>query len=96
MDKKTYTIGILSLSAVVLFVTNLLVPPRAAANFAVKDRDYQMVTAAIATNDEGVYVLDNRSGTMALFSYDPNIKGLKLRDMKPIMDAFQTGLVIRR
>lgn len=89
MDKKTYTIGILSLSAVILFVANLIMPPRAAANFAVKDRDYQMISAAIQPGDEGVYVLDNRTGNMALFVYNPTARSLQAKEVRPIMAAFQ-------
>jgi hypothetical protein len=88
MDKKIIAISVLSLTAVALFVANLLMPSRATANFVVKDRDYQAVTATLTANDEGLYVLDNRSGLMALFSYDPNRKSLVIRDMKPIMNAF--------
>lgn len=88
MDKKTFTVGILSLTAVVLFAANLVVTPRASANFVVKDRDYQMVTANVAANDEGLYVLDNRSGMMALFSYNATAKSLQARDKRPIMAAF--------
>jgi hypothetical protein len=88
MKKNTFTISLLSLTAIALFIANLLMPPRAAANFAIKDRDYQAVTAQLQANDEGVYILDSRSGQMALFSYDPTRKSLILRDMKPIMNAF--------
>jgi hypothetical protein len=89
MTKQTLTISLLSLTAVALFVANLLMPPRAAANFVVKDRDYQAVTATLqVANDEGLYILDNRTGEMALFSYDPTRKSLVLRDIKPIMNAF--------
>lgn len=96
MDKKTFTLGILSLTAVLLFIANLIIPPRqAAANFVVKDRDYQAVTALIQANDEALYVLDNRSGMMACFSYNPSQKALALRDLKPIMNAFQGANVNR-
>jgi len=88
MNKNSLTISLLSLTAVALFVANLYMPPRASANFSVKDRDYQAVTAQLMANDEGLYVLDNRSGLMALFSYDPTRKSLVIRDMKPIMNAF--------
>ena len=89
MDKKTYTIGILSLTAVILFVANLLVPPpHALADFAIKDRDYQAVSARLQANDEGLYVLDNRSGNMAMFAYDPTTKTLAVRDVRPVMAAF--------
>ena len=92
MDKKTFTIGILSLTAVLLFVANLVIPPReAAANFVVKDRYYQAATAAITANDEALYILDTRSGLMACFSYNPGKKELQLRDLKPIMNAFPTA-----
>ena len=94
MTKQNYLMGLLSLTALLLFIANLLMPPRAMANFAVKDRDYQAVTAMLAANDEGVYILDNRSGEMALFSYDPMSKALALRDRKPIMDAFP-GMPVR-
>jgi len=88
MDKKHFTIGILSLTAVILFVANLLVPQRAAADFSIKDRDYSAVTASLQANDEGIYILDNRSGTMALFSYDPNARGLIVRSVAPVTAAF--------
>lgn len=88
MDKKSFTIGMLSLTAVLLFIAILIMPPRASANFAIKDRDYQAVTAAIGANDEALYILDNRSGLMACFSYNPNQKTLQLQDLKPVMNAF--------
>jgi hypothetical protein len=88
MDKRSFTIGILSLTAVLLFVAILIMPPRASANFAIKDRDYQAVTALINTNDEALYVLDNRSGQMACFSYSPAQRSLVLKGMRPVMDAF--------
>jgi hypothetical protein len=88
MDKKIFIIGILSLTAVVLFVANLFMPPRAIADEVIKDRDWQVVTAHVQQNDEGLYILDNRSGMMAVFTYDPNAKSLVIRDRKPIMDAF--------
>jgi hypothetical protein len=88
MDKQTFTIGLLSLTAVLLFIAMLIMPPRASANFAVKDRSYQAVTATLTANDEALYILDNRSGLMACFSYNPNQKALQLRDLKPITNAF--------
>ena len=45
MDKKTFIIGVLSLSAVVLFAANLLQPRTANAGLVVKDNDYTAVTA---------------------------------------------------
>lgn len=88
MDKKSFTIGVLSLTAVLLFIAILIMPPRASANFVIKDRDYQAVTAAITANDEALYILDARTGQMACFSYNPAQRALVLRDLKPVMNAF--------
>lgn len=88
MDKRSFATGVLSLTAVLLFIAILIMPPRASANFAIKDRDYQAVTAQIIPGDEALYILDNRSGLMACFSYNPQQRALTLRDLKPIMNAF--------
>jgi hypothetical protein len=92
MDKKTYTIGILSLTALVLFVANLMMPSRVQADFAVKDRNYQAVTARQQAGDEALYVLDNQSGLMAVFSYDPGRRALVARAVAPIQAAFAGAL----
>jgi len=90
MDKKTFAIGILSLTAVILFVANLLVPQsRVAAEQLVKDRDYQAVTANWQANDDALYILDNRSGMMAAFIYDPNQRAMVPRAVRPVMEAFR-------
>ena len=89
MDKKSLAVILLSLSAAVLFVTNLLVPSKTAvADEVVKDRDFQVLTARWQANDEALLILDNRSGQMAAFVYDPNAKGLVVRAVRPVMDAF--------
>ncbi len=64
-------------------------PPRASATMVVKDRDYQAVTARILQGDEGLYILDNRTGEMAVFVFDPAAKKLVVKAQKPIMDAFR-------
>lgn len=71
LDKKTFIIGVLSLSAVILFVANLIQPPRAEAQMSIKDRDYQAVTARVIKGGEALYLTDNRTGKMAVFVYDP-------------------------
>jgi hypothetical protein len=95
MNKQTYTIGILSLTALVLFVANLLTPARVQADFASKDRDYQAITARQQVGDEVLYILDSRSGAMAAFNYDPSRKSLVLRQVKPVQDAFAGALPAR-
>jgi hypothetical protein len=89
MDKKSLTIVLLSISAAVLFITNLLMPTRTAvADEVIKDRDYQVMTERWQANDEALIILDNRSGQMAAFIYDPNVKGLLVKAVAPVMNAF--------
>jgi hypothetical protein len=88
MNKKTYTVGILSLSAVMLFVANLLFPSSAGASFSMKDRDFSAVTAHQQQGDDCLYVMDNRSGMMLVFNYDPTHKSLAFRASKSVPDAF--------
>ena len=89
MDKKSLTIVLLSISAAVLFITNLLIPTRTAvADEVIKDRDFQVMTERWQANDEALIILDNRSGQMAAFIYDPNAKGLLLKAVAPVMNAF--------
>jgi hypothetical protein len=89
LDRKTFIIGILSLSAVILLAANIVVPRRAMADQLVKDRDYQAVTAAVASpGGDALYITDTHSGMMAVYVYDPSIKDLKLVGVKPVMAAF--------
>ena len=90
MDKKTYSIGILSITAAILFVANLLpTPPAADANVAIKERDFTVVTTRATQGGDALYICDNRTGMIAVFTWDPAARGIKLRDLKPVMDAFQ-------
>jgi len=89
LDRKTFIIGILSLSAVILLAANIVMPRRAMADQLVKDRDYQAVTAAISNpGGDALYITDTHSGMMAVYIYDPGIKDLKLVGVKPVMAAF--------
>lgn len=89
MDKKSLAVIVLSLSAATLFLGNLLMPARSAdAQVVVKDRDYQVMTAYWQANDQALIVVDNRSGQMAAFVYDQGARGVVLRAVRPVMDAF--------
>ncbi len=91
MDSKTYGIGILSLTALVLIVANCLVPPGAAsAELTVTGSGYSVVTARVQTGGDGVYILDNRTGNFAVFTYDPGSRRLEPRTVRPLADAFIT------
>jgi hypothetical protein len=88
LDKKTFAIGILSLSAVALLVANLIHVPPAKASMAIKDRDYQAVTARVNRGGEALYLTDNRTGLMAVFVYDPSKRSVIPLAVEPVAKAF--------
>jgi hypothetical protein len=88
MDSKTFGIGILSLTALVLIVANCLVPPKAQADISIVGQGYTVVTARVQNGGDGVYILDNRTGRFAVFTYDNNSRSLQPRTVRPLADAF--------
>jgi hypothetical protein len=89
MDKKTFTIGILSITAVIMFIAQFLTNrPAALAADTVRDRDYQLVTSRLAQGGEALYVVDARTAMMAVFTWDPTARAVKLRAVRPVEDAF--------
>ena len=93
LDKKTFVIGILSLSAVILVAANILMPHLADASYnTIKDNDYSMVTATAQQGGDVLYVTESRSGKMAALAYSPATHKLELLGMKPVQDAFAKAL----
>ena len=88
MDSKTYGIGILSLTALVLIVANCLVPPKASAELSITGSGYSVATARVQNGADGVYILDNRTGNLAVFTYDPGSRRLEPRTVRAMADAF--------
>jgi hypothetical protein len=76
MDRKNFYIGILSLSATVLLMANYFTPQPAMALQTIKDRDFSLVTASSQSGSDSLYVLDNRTGRVAIFAYDPAARSL--------------------
>ena len=79
MDKKLMAICVLTVTAVALMLANFSSRP-AQAQVVLSGRNYQIATGHLATGGEGVYILDNVSGNIAIFSYSPEFKQLKVRD----------------
>jgi hypothetical protein len=88
MDSKTYAIGILSLTAVVLLVAQFLPVQPAVAGTAVRERDYSLVTTKSTAGGEALYVCDSRTGVVAVFTWDPGRRGVIVRDARMVTDAF--------
>jgi hypothetical protein len=78
MDKKSFAIGILSVTATLLLVANYFVPSSANASLTIKDRDFSMVTARTQRGGDALYLLDNRTGKVAIYSYDPSSKVVRV------------------
>jgi len=87
MDKKTFGIGLLSITALLLLIACLIPAQPAQGAFAVKDRDYQLIIAQ-GQGSDSIYVVDNRTGLMAVFTYDNRGRVLRPRQVRPVADAF--------
>jgi len=87
MERKTYAIGVLTITAVVLFIAQFIPVRPALAADTVGDRDYQMVTAAAIKGGESLYVFNRRSGLVAVFTWEPGDRRVKLRAVRSVNDA---------
>jgi hypothetical protein len=88
IDKKTFAVGCLALSALALIVANLMLPQHAEATVAVKDRDYIAVTGKTPKGGDALYLTDNRTGVMAVFQFNPNARALQAVAVRPVSEAF--------
>ncbi|HEV7298573.1 MAG TPA: hypothetical protein VGN72_04350 [Tepidisphaeraceae bacterium] len=88
MQNKNFTIGLLSLTAVVLAIGNYLLPEAAHAQEVVRDRDYSLVTARTNAGADALYVLDHRSGQVAVLMYNTGTRTVEARKVRALMAAF--------
>ena len=89
MDRKTFSIGILSLSALLLGIACLLPPKPADAALAVKDlRGTQLVTVASQAGGDLLFVIDQQSGKLLVLGYNNNTKDLRTLDVRPLEQVF--------
>lgn len=82
LDRETFTIGLLGVTAVVLFVALVLLagqPPRA-LGMGTLDRagDYILITQQLSNSQEGVVVIDAASKQMNLYALDNTNKQLRV------------------
>lgn len=88
MDKKTFSIGVLSITATILFAAQFFPTRSAEASTTASGNQYQMVTARVQQGGEGLYIVDNRTGQMGVFTWDSNARRVALRDVRSVSDAF--------
>ena len=50
----------------------------------------EVVTAKVQNGGDGVYILDNRTGRFAVFTWDNGSRRLEPRTVRPLADAFVT------
>lgn len=77
LDARTFAIGILSVTATVLFVGLLMLAnAKPAYGIGMSDRagDYIMVTMQISNSMEGVAILDAAAKRMNVYALEPNTK----------------------
>lgn len=92
IDKKTFWIGIMTVVAAVLLGVHALQPaavmPSAHARETVDSRDYAMATAEAANGGELLYILDKRSGLLALVAWDNQTRRPVAVDVQAVPAAF--------
>ncbi len=87
MDKKLIAICVLTVTAAFLMLANFIKP--AHADESVANRDYSVVTARVQGGGEGIYIIDNRTGLLAIFYFDPTTRSIVPRAVRPVSDAFR-------
>ena len=89
MDRKTLTIAALAITALLLVLANMASPNPAPAAAVVVGRDYQAVTTSMQAGGDALYILDNKTGQLAVFAYDPKDKSVRVRDVRYVREAFE-------
>ena len=87
MDRKTYAIGILSITAVVLFIAQFMPVRTAMADDSVSDRNYTVVSSRGSQGGESLYIFNRGTGVVAVFTWDANDRRVKFRARKSIDEA---------
>ncbi len=94
VDTRTFTIGVLSVTATVLFVglMMLMMQPPTANAIGMNDRggDYIMCTQQLTTSQEGLLVIDAAAERMILYAYDFNQRRMQM------FDGFELNRLLKR
>jgi hypothetical protein len=72
IDGKTFAIGVLSVTACILFIGLLLITMQPAYGIGQLDRagDYIMVTQQLSNSQEGVLIIDVAARQMTLYAFN--------------------------
>jgi hypothetical protein len=89
MKSTSMKIGFLTVTALILFIAQFLPVRPATAADVLKDRDYTLLSARSAVGGEVVYVLDNRTGLMAIFTWDAGARAFTPSAVVPMADGLR-------
>lgn len=89
MQSKHLTIGVLSITALILFIAHLMPIQPVMAGESVKDRSYQLITARSNQGGETVFVIDSPTGQIAVFTWDAGRRALVLKGVDSLANAFR-------
>lgn len=86
VDQKAFVIGVLSVTACILFVGLILIsqPPAYAIGMNDRGGDYIMLTQQLSTTTEGVVVIDAAAKRMVIYEYDYNNHSLEMLRQVPL------------
>jgi hypothetical protein len=86
VDNQTFAIGVLSVTACMLFVGIILLMQRPAAATSMNDRagDYMMATQQYTTSAEAIVVIDAAAKQMNVYEYDYGARSLELLSRVPL------------
>jgi hypothetical protein len=91
LDTRTFAIGVLSITACILFVGLLMLTmqPPPAYGIGQTDRagDYMMVTQQLTNSQEGVIIVDAASRQMTLYALNGSNKQLQVLHANIPLDA---------
>ncbi len=104
MDNKNFTIGVLSTTAVILFVGLVVINTRPAPALAdgmtIRGGDYEITVGALdQTDEELVYVIDSTQQRMIAYRFDTNTERIEIVggvDLATIRDQAGPGKVPTR
>ena len=80
LDAKLFAIGVLSITACLLFVGLMVVTQQPAYAIGMNDRsgDYLMATQQLTNTSEGVVVVDSAAKRMIIYEFDYNTRAMNL------------------
>ena len=89
MKNQSTTIGILSITALVLFIAQFIPVQPLRAEVALKDRDYSVLTAQSSKGGDNLFVADNRSGQMVALTWDAGKRSFIILGGAQLSDVFR-------